>query len=704
MDAPQEAEAEQVASLVTGQSGSTVNRNENGHDTEPPRTGPAVSAELRTPGVPLPAADRAYFEPRLGYDLSTVRLHTGDGAAAATKEVGAQAFTYGNDVVLGNGRCLPGNTSGRRLLAHELAHVVQQTSPVIRRQACEDPDETARGALPELLAARGFVGPPNAQVSVEKLTYEQFEAMTGVPAARLQERTFIGTDRLRDLGTKGNVSPWTPDEAIGPASPAALGTSSLPIALAPDNCVGVLGTRPHVSVFAKVNGKVTVVGFRGDIFTHAAADILPGELGMRFKIALNVGVEGAMRGDRLFAMMGEQAVIFRETDAITAQNFASYLREVQYGGEYRFTPPDPNSPQASERVLARRIFRVLGETQAAMCTARNCGTVPLREIQYVLGTTMTRGGVDLTTGRTASGEYSRHEHGRARLMWEYMKDPDLSRGRSNLAFSVMTPAAAKAVGYIRVGGVIMLLYGGYATGRRLWTARDSEEFPLVAAQETLSWTGGILGSAAGAAAVSSMICAPTGPVTMVCTVGGFLGGLLVGAAGATLGALILPVAIRFADATVETMVSLLTGIAMAAEIGRGFVQAFGEALFSGLLEARAALNPCNWDLEGLAPRQKADLLALGFYLWTKIGPASPDQLLGLVGKPVGTYAVPPVLLRDIARGMTQTVRARTAWDIVFTPEFVGGLTAYELAKQLEAYKVLRFRYDPRLLAEIQMLP
>ena len=75
------------------------------------------------PGEPLPTAERGYFESRLGADLSAVRIHP--GAAAAT-HLRANAFTVGRDIGLAPGRFRPGTREGRLLLAHELAHVVQQ--------------------------------------------------------------------------------------------------------------------------------------------------------------------------------------------------------------------------------------------------------------------------------------------------------------------------------------------------------------------------------------------------------------------------------------------------------------------------------------------------------------------------------------------------------------------------------------------------
>ncbi|WSK73811.1 DUF4157 domain-containing protein [Streptomyces sp. NBC_01276] len=89
-----------------------------------PRPLPAASP-TGDAGAPLDAATRAAMEPRLGWDLSRVRVHTGPGAAASAAALGARAYTVGGHIVLGDG-ARPGSDAGRRLLAHELAHVAQQ--------------------------------------------------------------------------------------------------------------------------------------------------------------------------------------------------------------------------------------------------------------------------------------------------------------------------------------------------------------------------------------------------------------------------------------------------------------------------------------------------------------------------------------------------------------------------------------------------
>lgn len=94
-----------------------------------PETAPPIVHEvLRSPGQPLDAATRSFFEPRFGHDFSKVRVHTDRESAESARAVGALAYTVGRQIVFDAGQYRPEAASGRRLLAHELTHVVQQPS------------------------------------------------------------------------------------------------------------------------------------------------------------------------------------------------------------------------------------------------------------------------------------------------------------------------------------------------------------------------------------------------------------------------------------------------------------------------------------------------------------------------------------------------------------------------------------------------
>ena len=87
----------------------------------------SVDQALASPGRPLEPALRQDMEQRFGHDFSRVRVHSGAAAEQSARDVNAHAYTVGHDIVFGAGRFAPGTHEGRRLIAHELTHVVQQS-------------------------------------------------------------------------------------------------------------------------------------------------------------------------------------------------------------------------------------------------------------------------------------------------------------------------------------------------------------------------------------------------------------------------------------------------------------------------------------------------------------------------------------------------------------------------------------------------
>ncbi|MHC4204647.1 MAG: eCIS core domain-containing protein [Planctomycetota bacterium] len=81
---------------------------------------------VRSSGQTLPDSVRAYFEPRFGYDFSRVRIHTDTRAVELAEMMNARAFTVGTDIVFRSGQYEPYTTEGKKLLSHELVHVIQQ--------------------------------------------------------------------------------------------------------------------------------------------------------------------------------------------------------------------------------------------------------------------------------------------------------------------------------------------------------------------------------------------------------------------------------------------------------------------------------------------------------------------------------------------------------------------------------------------------
>ncbi|MBN9562854.1 MAG: DUF4157 domain-containing protein [Alphaproteobacteria bacterium] len=101
-----------------------------------PKAGNAVRDVLRSAGQPLDPALRSFMEPRFGHDFGAVRVHANAPAAEASRDLHARAFASGTDIAFDAGEYRPDTASGRALIAHELAHVVQQhgRAPMIQRQ------------------------------------------------------------------------------------------------------------------------------------------------------------------------------------------------------------------------------------------------------------------------------------------------------------------------------------------------------------------------------------------------------------------------------------------------------------------------------------------------------------------------------------------------------------------------------------------
>jgi Domain of unknown function (DUF4157) len=224
-------------------------------------------------GQPLPTALRERLEQPLGQTLHAVRLHTDAQAAAQAGELGAQAFTVGPHIAFGTGRYQPGTTAGAELLAHELAHAVQQSARLPGARAPAGTGHEAQADAAAGAALRGDPAPrlhpvqPGVQRRIEMRDVGRGMAR-GMP--RLQELV----DRLNAL-SPGLLFSLAADNALL-AEPVAGATltawdqqmldlirSETVIPLRLTNSTGLLGTR--------------ATGFRGgvmaDFYDEGLVDI-----------------------------------------------------------------------------------------------------------------------------------------------------------------------------------------------------------------------------------------------------------------------------------------------------------------------------------------------------------------------------------------------------------------------------------------------
>jgi hypothetical protein len=114
---------------------------------------------LHNSGTSLSQQARRYFEPRFGYDFSKVRIHTDANAAKSARSINALAYTSANHIVFGNGQYNPQTNTGKKLLGHELTHVIQQTRMqrnfVARKEGEQDGADISLGYLDNDIVGAG---------------------------------------------------------------------------------------------------------------------------------------------------------------------------------------------------------------------------------------------------------------------------------------------------------------------------------------------------------------------------------------------------------------------------------------------------------------------------------------------------------------------------------------------------------------------
>jgi hypothetical protein len=158
---------------------------------------PFVRQALSAPGHPLDPATREFMEAGFGRDFRDVRLHADPLAAGSAKAVGALAYTVGRDIAFASGQLAPATVEGRRLLAHELTHVVQQRQSGAALQ-CQ-PDRRTVGArmisVGELQEAGVKIHPENAAMS----SPSQFD-----PLVDVDDQDVSQTHRLPESQVRGS--------------------------------------------------------------------------------------------------------------------------------------------------------------------------------------------------------------------------------------------------------------------------------------------------------------------------------------------------------------------------------------------------------------------------------------------------------------------------------------------------------------------
>jgi hypothetical protein len=471
-----------------------------------------VIGSLRNGGRPLDTPVRAAMEESLGADFSSVRVHTDGPASESAQSIDALAYTVGSDVVFNEGRYAPESQAGRKLLAHELAHVAQDARGDPRRVRRQTPASGTGGKAPAT-AVPGY--------RVEMITADEYNAATGRDLQTLPERSLVTPDAA-GFGNTVNPSQWTIGAGAGAMCP------TMPAFPLPQNATGFLWSGGHVSDFSIVEGWMTARGFRAGLLRHGASDLERGILGQLLfgdkggwyaTRSLNRGVAGSWANDWLFPYFSDATAVYpdRTLTPDQARQFADFLRSRQSefaGKTYRYSPPKPGS---------RAWNSAFGDTPPDFVPPEtvNCINRPVDIHETAIG-----GETAVNPGRPGP------RSGYAADMEPWLNEP-----RPGIRVERIGPTmrARGAVGAIRVGGYLLLLYSAYNTYDRISNATDAE-LPYVVGEETGGWIAGWVGSVLASALGGAFFCAESGPGAILCAAGfGIAGGMGAGPVGQNAG-------------------------------------------------------------------------------------------------------------------------------------------------------------------------
>jgi hypothetical protein len=362
---------------------------------------PLVHRMPRSPGDPIDPDIRSLMEPRFGHDFSRVRVHTDAEAAASARAVSARAYTVGRDVVFGNGRYAPKTSAGRHLLAHELAHVVQQSGDTLSSSndlsiapASDGVEAEARSAA-AIVASGGTFRP---QIRSGIAVARQPDA--GVPVD-------AGPSRGPDAGVPADAGP-----SSGPAGgPTAPGPTPAP--QAPAGSGGPAAPAPGVT--ATIAG-VTFGSSANRIPPTQTATAAVTVTGLPAGGSVNIDVEGSGGGNG--------------TATITAGAVLTGSGSVTVRGDDQTARGNAGKLNLRATVGSTVVGRSPGFTVAAWPTnfaiSRNADVDDGKEV-----------GVAVNTGWISDGSGSRKELKET----EYIERVDIAR-RDNPPFTTPGPTSA----------------------------------------------------------------------------------------------------------------------------------------------------------------------------------------------------------------------------------------------------------------------
>jgi hypothetical protein len=530
-----------------------------------------LNAIRRSPGHPLDAATRAFFEPRFGRDFSDVRIHTDDSAAASARSIHAHAYAAGEHLVFDTGKFAPETESGRRLLAHELAHVAQERNgtPAIHRQSDASlqitmTPEYARGLSSDELAreeaavaeylddmdgddpewdavaenlkvlrnekdrrakeAAGAAQTSSIQaLQVQVLTAEQYMAMTGMSPDQLPEGQYISA---AVTGT-----------ATGMMTSGLYGLSSAGIS-AGANVSGGPATAGPIDMSSPA-GRVVAFGRTGPYMDVAETNTGLGAVNIQdantYLRSLRLG-RGLPPGMPYFPGGAEMESVFENPaqagglDPMFSGIMTQEALEGDVAGTLHFDMRDvdltPPLPEGEQPGISLQDFHSSSEARQAIAylASTNPGE---RNVTIFI---QHEDGVTVITPDSNTVQGAPLPERLASRVPNINNTPEVATG---IAEGIETEGLVatglrslpKGAGFIRAGGTILMIYGAFQSYKRIEEA-SPEERPIVEAEEAGSWTGGIIGNIVGSAIGGAAVCAETGPGAFFCALAfGIAGGI-----------------------------------------------------------------------------------------------------------------------------------------------------------------------------------
>ena len=449
---------------------------------------PLVNEVLREPGRPLDEETRAFMEPRFGYDLSTVRLHTDARSAQSATAMNARAYTVGRHIVFAHGQYSPGSESGRSLLAHELTHTAQQAGsvPMIQRQEFPSAASSDSKTVP-----RPPYIPLEANVQLKLITLSP-QLLEQLPEGEVVGLTFPVQD-------SAGVLVGGPFSSIGAAAIQNTGQTVLRSGFnaAGPNAIGIIGFPGrgvgwgHTAVYVRVNGQITMT--RGFMPQMMSSEFLGNMSGVRAGATSVPGVftsaSGGTPGLPAFMRDAAQTIEF----PVSLEQAQQAMAELPNTG----VPPEGFAQRYSAKPAK------LGDLNATNCVGAACSFV--------------EGQLGGKVGTSKQGPIAEPANPEIGLQGRFMKasNPDMAAEVGELnALPKATGAGARGAmptkfKVVKWGGRAFLVLGGVLAIKHTLEAPD-EEKPRVASVEGSAFLAGV-----GAGALAGLAC---GPGALVCSI------------------------------------------------------------------------------------------------------------------------------------------------------------------------------------------